>query len=135
MSENGDNLFPLHPSRVTLDGELPLPVEELAEVVGAIGRCLAEISSKAGSGASVGKTMATPLLLHMSTVEQWLGKLDEINVTTWPDARWALLFCNARVRANAMGFRYLGINARFPVLVTVGSSWSRACRRPACHAG
>ena len=40
-----------------------------------------------------------------------------------------------RPRANAMGFRYLGINARFPVLVTVGSSWSRACRRSACHAG
>ena len=38
-------------------------------------------------------------------------------------------------KANAMGFRHLGVNARFPVLVTVGSSWSRACRRPACRAG
>ena len=40
-----------------------------------------------------------------------------------------------RSRPNAMGFRHLGVNARFPVLVTVGSSWSRACRRPACRAG
>lgn len=99
MPENRDNVFPLRPSRATIDGDLPLPVEELAEVVGAIGRCLAEIRSKSGPGASVGKTMATPLLLYISMVEQWLGKLDEINVTTWPDARWALLFCNARVRA------------------------------------
>jgi hypothetical protein len=81
MSENGDNLFPLHPSGATIDGDLPLPVEELAEVVGAIECCLAEIRSKAGPGANVGKTMATPLLLQMSAVEQWLGKLDEINVT------------------------------------------------------
>jgi MFS family permease len=28
---------------------------------------------------------------------------------------------------NATGFRRLGIGARFPVLVTVGSSWFRAC--------
>jgi len=38
-------------------------------------------------------------------------------------------------RPNAMGFRYLGVNASFPVVVTVGSSWLRACRGPACRAG
>jgi hypothetical protein len=36
---------------------------------------------------------------------------------------------------NAMGFRHLGVGARFRVLVTVGSSWLRACRGPACRAG
>ena len=39
------------------------------------------------------------------------------------------------MQPNATGFRHLGVNARFPVLVTVGSSWSRACRWPACRAG
>src|SRR6266702_455435 len=28
---------------------------------------------------------------------------------------------------NAMGFGHLGVDVRFPVLVTVGSSWGRAC--------
>ena len=41
----------------------------------------------------------------------------------------------AWAKPNAMGFRHLGVRARFPVMVTVGSSWSRACRRPACRAG
>jgi hypothetical protein len=99
MSENCDNLYYLYPDRGANDGDLPLPVEELAEVVGAIECCLAEISSKSGPGVNVGKATATPLLLRMSAVEQWLGKLDEISVTTWPDARWALVFCNARVKA------------------------------------
>jgi hypothetical protein len=36
---------------------------------------------------------------------------------------------------NATGFRYLGLSARFLALVTVGSSWLRACREPACRAG
>jgi len=36
---------------------------------------------------------------------------------------------------NAMGFRHLGVGARFRVLVTVGSFWLRACRGPACRAG
>lgn len=99
MSENGDNLYHLYPDRSVNDRDLPLPVEQLAEAVGAIECCLAEISSKSGPRVSVGKAAATPLLLRMSAVEQWLGKLDEIDVTTWPDARWALVFCNARVGA------------------------------------
>jgi len=41
----------------------------------------------------------------------------------------------ARTYPNAMGFRHLGVDARFPVMVTVGSSWSRACRWSACRAG
>ena len=36
---------------------------------------------------------------------------------------------------NAMGFRHLGVWAKFPGLVTVGSSLVWACREPACRAG
>src|ERR1039457_1977406 len=32
-----------------------------------------------------------------------------------------------RLVRNAMGFGHLGVGARFRVLVTVGSSWGRAC--------
>ena len=99
MVRNGDNVIPLYLGREIADGDLPVPVEELAEVVGAIGRCLDEIGSEPEPRAIGGKVTATPLLLHMTTVEQQLEKLTEITVTTWPDVRWALHFCNARVRA------------------------------------
>jgi hypothetical protein len=99
MARNGDNVTHLPSHRDPVDGSLPLPVEELAEVVGAIGRCLAEIGSEPHSGAGFGRVTNTPLLLQMSTVEQRLEKLAEIKVTTWPDVRWALHFSNARVRA------------------------------------
>ena len=36
---------------------------------------------------------------------------------------------------NATGFRHSGVGARFWVLVTVSSSWLRACPQPACRAG
>jgi hypothetical protein len=94
-----DNVTYLHPRRDVADGDLPLPVEELAEAVGAIGRCLAEIFPEPNSGLSFGRVTNTPLLLQMSTVEERLEKLAEIKVTTWPDVRWALHFSNARVRA------------------------------------
>lgn len=94
-----DNVTYLHPRRDLADGDLPLPVEELAEAVGAIGRCLAEISPEPNSGVRFGRVTNTPLLLQMSTVAERLEKLAEIKVTTWPDVRWALHFSNARVRA------------------------------------
>lgn len=94
-----DNVTYLHPRRDLADGDLPLPVEELAEAVGAIGRCLAEIFPEPNSGVSFGRVTNTPLLLQMSTVAERLEKLAEIKVTTWPDVRWALRFSNARVRA------------------------------------
>lgn len=99
MVQNGDNLIPLRPSRDNIDGNLPLPVEELTEAVGTIGHYLAQISSEPESRASFGRETVTPLLLHISTVEQQLEKLASITVTTWPDVHWALRFCNARVRA------------------------------------
>ena len=99
MTRDGDNVTYLQPRRDLADGDLPLPVAELAEAVGAIGRCLAEIFPEPSSGAGFGRVTNTPLLLQMSTVEQRLEKLAEIKVTTWPDVRWALRFSNARVRA------------------------------------
>ena len=38
-------------------------------------------------------------------------------------------------KPNATGFRHLGVGAGFRELVTEGSSWVRACWRPACRAG
>jgi hypothetical protein len=99
MSRNDGNVTYLHPHRSLLDGDLPLPVEELAEAVAAIGGCLAQICAEPNSGASFGRVTNTLLLLQMSTVEQRLEQLAEIRVTTWPDIRWALHFSNARVQA------------------------------------
>jgi hypothetical protein len=99
MSRNDGNVTYLHSHRSLLDGDLPLPVEELAEAVAAIGGCLAQIRAEPNSGVSFGRVTNTLLLLQMSTVEQRLEQLAEIRVTTWPDVRWALHFSNARVRA------------------------------------
>jgi hypothetical protein len=99
MVRDSDNLIPLHPGGDLDDGDLPLPVEELSETVSVIGRCLAEIGSEFEPGAWFSGISTTPLLLHMTTVEQQLENLAEITVTTWPDVRWALHFCDARIRA------------------------------------
>jgi translation elongation factor EF-4 len=99
MEPNGANVTHLPLRRDAADGDLPLPVEELARAVDAIRRCLAEISSEPRSGAGFGRPVDTLLLLHISTVQQRLEKLSEIKVTTWPDVRWALHFSNARIRA------------------------------------
>ena len=96
---NSDNVIYLHPGRDIADGDLLPSLADLTEAVGAIGRCLAEIDSEPEAGASFGRVTTTPLLLHMTTVEQWLEKLAEIKVTTWPDVRWALHFCDTRVQA------------------------------------
>jgi hypothetical protein len=96
---NGGNVIPLRPGRGAIDGDLPLPVEELTETVGVIGRCLAQISSEPEPATRPGRTTVTPFLLRMTMVEQQLEKLSSITVTTWPDVHWALRFCNARVRA------------------------------------
>ena len=99
MEPNGANVTRLRPRCDVADGDLPLPVEELAKAVDAIRRCLAEIASEPRSGASFGRPDDTLLLLHISTVQRQLEKLSEIKVTTWPDVRWALHFSNARIRA------------------------------------
>lgn len=79
--------------------DLPVPIEELTAAVKAIEQCLAQIDADPGSGLGFGRETSTLLLLHMSAVEQRLEALAGVNVVTWPDARWALHFCNARERA------------------------------------
>lgn len=99
MRQDGGNVTYLHPHRSMLDEDLPLPVEELAAAVAAIGGCLAQINAAPNSGVSFGRVTSTPLLLQMSSVEQRLEQLAEIRVTTWPDVRWASHFSKARLRA------------------------------------
>jgi hypothetical protein len=99
MEQNSASIAYLPLRRDVADGDLPLPVEELAKAVEAIRRCLAEIASEPRSGAGFGCRDNTLLLLHISTVQQRLENLSEIKVTTWPDVRWALHFSNARIRA------------------------------------
>ena len=84
---------------IHLPRDIPPLLEELTETVDVISRCLAEIGSERRCEADFDRVMVTPILLHMAAVEQWLEKLDEINVTTWPDVRWALYFCHARIQA------------------------------------
>jgi hypothetical protein len=97
MAEHGKVI--LHPGRRIADNGVRLSLQELGEVVGEIGRCLAEIGSEPSRGHGFGQVTTTPILLQMTAVEQRLENLSEITVTTWPDARWALLFCHARSRA------------------------------------
>ena len=77
---------------------------ELTELVGVIERCIAELGSEPRSGAGFGTVTITPILLQLAMAEAWLEKLAEVSVATWPDASWALHFCNARARAlNCIG--------------------------------
>ena len=94
-----DNIIYL-PSSRDMSHDAPLPfLGELTEVVGVIERCLAEMDSEPRSAAGFGRVATTPVLLQLAIAEQWLEKLAEITVTTWPDASWALRFCNARIQA------------------------------------
>lgn len=95
---NRSNVIPLRPGRDDGASELPLSCE-LTEAVGVIGRCLAEIGLEPESVAGFGRVKTAPLLLQMTAVEQSLEKLAEVKVTTWPDVRWALHFCSARIQA------------------------------------
>jgi hypothetical protein len=96
---NSDNVFPLRPDLGIADGELPLPVEDLTEAVSAIGHCLGQIKPDTPPGWGFGNTRVTTALLHLAGVERQLEDLAGITVASWPDVRWALHFCNARVRA------------------------------------
>jgi hypothetical protein len=58
--------------------------------------------------------------------------MDDVTANT---VMYAVRLRTRRPMPNAMGFRHLGVDASFLVVVTVGSSWSRACRGPACRAG
>ncbi len=69
---------------------------------------------------------------HGGPGQVYPGEAEKFGADIWP---YTYPHWTTGCELNAMGFRYLGINARFPVLVTVGSSWWRACRRPACRAG
>jgi hypothetical protein len=93
----GDNVIPLRSGQDSADGDLPLPIGELAETVAAIGHCLSQIASMAESGQDSGALT----LLHMAAVEQHLEDQACITVVTWPDVSWALRFGDARVRALA----------------------------------
>ena len=55
--------------------------------------------------------------------DAWYGHLSQDAVRCCPGTQ----ACRSG-SPNAMGFRHLGVGARFRVLVTVGSSWLRACR-------
>ena len=55
MVRNGDSVVPFYPDPGIVGGDLPLPVEELTEVVGAIGRCSAEIGSEPEPWDSLGE--------------------------------------------------------------------------------
>lgn len=95
MVASSDNVIPLRPGRDSPDGDLPVPLRELAETVDAIGHCLSQMASTAESG----RDSDTLTLLHMTAVERRFEDLAAITVVTWPDVSWALRFCDARVRA------------------------------------
>lgn len=97
---NDDNVIAF-PRRRPPSGDRPVPVAALAGAVGAINDCLAEFSLEPASGDDPGAVSVAALLLQISAVERWLEKLAEITVVTWPDVRWALRFCDARVRVVA----------------------------------
>lgn len=96
-----DNVFALRPGQGATRGDLPVPLDELAQTVGEIGCFLEEIGPLVGSGAGFGAARVAPVFLQMTVVEERLEELSGISVTTWPDVRWALHFCDARVRALA----------------------------------
>jgi hypothetical protein len=99
MVPNDDNVIPLRANGHAASGDLPLSLEELSEAVGAIGRCLDEIAPEPVAGGGFGRQATSRLYLQITAVERWLRKLDDIEVVTWPDTRWALRFCNARMQA------------------------------------
>ena len=99
MAPYGDNIIPLRPRSGRSEADLPVPVENLAETVDAIGRCLSQTTARAELGHGSGGTTATSLLLAMGVVERRLEELSAITVVNWPDVLWAMRFANARVRA------------------------------------
>ncbi len=98
MGTNDKLIYPNFRRGMTRDADPPF-ADELTELVGVMERCIAELGSGPRSGAGFGTVTVTPILLHLAMAQAWLEKLAEINVATWPDASWALHFCNARVRA------------------------------------
>ena len=100
MSQDSDNVVYPRFGQDAAD-DLPVPVEDLAETVGAIGRCLDKIDPEPELASTSGAMKVTPLLLQMSVVEERLQELADIRVTTWQDVGWALHFSDARVRALA----------------------------------
>lgn len=98
MGTDDKLIYPNFRRGMTHDAVPPF-ADELTELVGVIEHCIAELGSEPRSGAGFGRVTMTPILLQLAMAEAWLEKLAEINVATWPDASWALHFCNARVRA------------------------------------
>lgn len=50
MTANGDNVIPLRPKLGRSEADLPVPVENLAGTVDAIGRCLSETTAETEPG-------------------------------------------------------------------------------------
>lgn len=101
MSRHGDNVFSIRPQQQIDHDDLPVPVEELAETVSAIRLFLDKLGSGSQSTTGFGETGASSALLQMPVVEEHLEELVDITVANWPDVRWAMRFCDARVRALA----------------------------------
>jgi len=70
-----------------------------ARVFDALGRSVAETGSGPGGFASPAELSTAELQAQLPAVERWLRELDRIGVTDWPDTRWALRLCDARVAA------------------------------------